>query len=166
MDPFATLGIEPKYALDLAAVEKIHRELSRALHPDRYASAAPSERRAALAKAADVNEAWRIVRDPVRRAEALLAARGVPVGEDKEPKAAPALLMEMMEAREALAEARASGDAARMGAVAREMLGRQESVCRELGRALDERGEVSVALAKLGELRFCRRLAEEAGDAV
>jgi len=66
MDPFATLGIDPKYAQDLGAVEKVHRELSRALHPDRYASASPTERRTALTKAADVNEAWRIVRDERR----------------------------------------------------------------------------------------------------
>lgn len=163
MDPFSTLGIRPKYALDLSAVERVHRDLSRALHPDRYAGASASERRAALTKAADVNEAWRIVRDPIRRAEALLALRGVPVGEDKEPKPAPALLMEMMEAREALAEAR--GDTARMGKIAAEMQVRIDKVTSELGGLLDA-GDNLAALAKLGELRFCRRLIQEVEDAV
>ena len=39
MDPFATLGIARAFDVDLAAVEKMHRELSRALHPDRYVGA-------------------------------------------------------------------------------------------------------------------------------
>jgi molecular chaperone HscB len=163
MDPFSMLGIGPKYTVDLAALEKVHRELSRALHPDRYAGASASERRAALTKAADVNEAWRIVRDPIRRAEALLALRGISVGEDKEPKPAPALLMEMMEAREALEEAR--GNTVRMEKLAAEMQVRLDAVIGELARLLDE-GNDQAALEKLGELRFCRRLIQEVDDAV
>jgi molecular chaperone HscB len=163
VDPFATLGIEPAYTVDLASLEKRHRELSRALHPDRYASASPSERRTALSRAADVNEAWRIVRDPVRRAEAILSMRGVPVGQDKEPKPDPELLMEMMEARETLAEAR--DDQTKLDAIVKSMRGRFEQVERELARALAEERNDD-ALAKLGELRFVRRLLLEAEDAL
>ena len=38
-DPFALLGVERRFDLDLKVLEKTHRELSRALHPDRYALA-------------------------------------------------------------------------------------------------------------------------------
>ncbi len=89
--------------------------------------------------------------------------RGVAVGEDKEPKPAPALLMEMMEAREALAEAR--GDMVRMEKLAAEMQVRLDAVVGDLARLLDE-GNDQAALAKLGELRFCRRLIREVEDAV
>ena len=163
MDPFATLGIDPVYSIDLPTIEKRHRELSRALHPDRYASASPSERRSALTKAADVNEAWRIVRDPVRRAEAILTLRNIPVGEDKEPKPDPDLLMEMMEAREELADAR--DDRAKLEALVAKMQSRQERVTSDLGRALAEKRNDD-ALMKLGELRFVRRLIGEAEDAL
>src|SRR5262249_49827371 len=112
MDPFDTLGAPRRFDLDLTTLEKTHRELSRALHPDRFAHAGASERRAALEKAANVNEAWRILRDPIRRAEALFRLAGVEM-ETNEPKASPAFLMEMMDDREALAEARAKGDLAR-----------------------------------------------------
>ena len=107
VDPFALLGLPRRYDVDLRVAEKTHRELSRALHPDRYASAGATERREALNKAADVNEAWRIIRDPVRRAEVLFALAGVEVGETKEPKPDPELLMEVLEKREALADAQA-----------------------------------------------------------
>ncbi len=51
LDPFAVLGLPRAFDVDLRSAEKAHRELSRALHPDRYASAGASERREALGKA-------------------------------------------------------------------------------------------------------------------
>ena len=112
MDPFATLGISRSFEVDLGAVEKRHRELSRALHPDRYVAGGASERRAALSRAVEVNEAWRVVRDPIARAEALFALAGIAVGERNEPKPTQALLMEALERREALDEAKAKRDIA------------------------------------------------------
>jgi len=112
MDPFATLGIDRRFDVDLPALEKRHRELSRALHPDRFADAGASERKATLAKAVEVNEAWRIVRDPIQRAEALFALAGVVVDEAHTPKPTPELLMEAMELREMLEEAKEKRDLA------------------------------------------------------
>jgi molecular chaperone HscB len=162
LNPFETLGLPPRYDLDMKAAEKAHRELSRALHPDRYAGAGASERRDALAKAADVNEAWRIVRDPVRRAEALIALAGVAVGDDKEPKPDPELLMDVLDKREALADAKAAHDLAKVRALADEMEARKAKAEDVLARELGEGGSARAALPKLGELRFFRRFLEEA----
>jgi molecular chaperone HscB len=160
VDPFATLGLPRAFDVDLAAVEKTHRELSRALHPDRFVSAGASERKAALSKAVEVNEAWRVVRDPIRRAEALLLLAGVAVGEDREPRVDPEFLMEMLEQREALAEAKAARDLARVHALA----GAIEARSRQVEKALGDRfshGETTALVGKLGELRFYRRFLEE-----
>src|SRR5688572_10941839 len=113
------LGAPRRFDLDLTMLEKTHRELSRALHPDKFTQAGASERRAALEKAASVNEAWRMLRDPIRRAEALFALRGFEVGEDKEPKPSPDFLMDMMEAREELADARVAKDLAKVRSLAK-----------------------------------------------
>ena len=106
MDPFATLGIERRFDLDLRAVERTVRELSRIVHPDRQSDAPPSSRVHALGKSVEINEALRIVKDPVRRAEALLALAGVPVGDGKEPQPSGAFLMDILEQREALEDAK------------------------------------------------------------
>lgn len=169
LDPFLTLGIERRFDVDLARLERQHRELSRALHPDRYVSAPPGERRAALERAVEVNEAFRVVRDPVRRAEALLTLAGVPVGEDREPKAAPAFLMEVMEHREALAEAKAARDRAAIEALTTAVKARESEAERALARGLDapDRGAPPASLVgRLGELRFYRRFLEEADAAL
>lgn len=110
MDPFATLGLSLRFDLDVNELEKRYRDLQRALHPDKHMDAGALERRAALSKAVEVNEAYRVLRDELSRAAALLAAHGVNVS--SESKADPELLMEVMELREALADARSSSDQA------------------------------------------------------
>lgn len=159
-DPFATLGVEPRFDLDADALASRHRELSKALHPDRYASAPAAERRMALGRAIEVNEAYRALRDPVRRAEAVARHLGLPVGETSEPKPSPALLMEMMEAREELAEATRSKDASRVVGLGDAMRARERGLTASIARAFasDERDAV---LPLLGELRYVRRFLDE-----
>jgi molecular chaperone HscB len=160
VDPFATLGIPRSFDVDLGAAERAHRELSRALHPDKFVGVGQSERTAALAKAVQANEAWRIVRDPIRRAEALLRLVGVEVREGTEPKAAPDFLMEMLEQREALSDARRERDLAAVRAMATGI----EARARAVERALSEgfaRGEPDSLVGRLGELRFYRRFLDE-----
>jgi molecular chaperone HscB len=161
MDPFAILGFERKYDIDLAAAERRHRELSRALHPDRYAGAGAAERKLTLAKAIEVNEAWRIVRDPIARAEALFTLAGLMVGEDREPKPSPALLMEAMDRREALAEARANQDLAAIERLAGEVYARRTEVEGELRKGFARGGKLDGLVPLLGELRFHRRFLDE-----
>jgi len=165
MDPFAALGIERTFDVDLAALEKVHRELSRALHPDRYVGASPSERRAALTKAVEVNEAWRVVRDSIRRADALLALGGVPVGEERGGKADPAFLMDMLEQRESLSEAKAAKDLAsvhRMAAAIEERArGVEKHLSEGFARARADANDLAGLAAKVGELKYYRRFLEE-----
>lgn len=160
VDPFATLGLSRRYEVDLAAVEKTHRELSRALHPDKFVNAGASERRAALSKAVEVNEAWRVVRDPIRRAEALLELAGATVGEERASATDPEFLMEMLEQREALAEAKQAKDLARIHAMAKAIEERSRAVEQALGEGFT-RGEAASLVSKLGELRFYRRFLDE-----
>jgi molecular chaperone HscB len=165
VDPFATLGIERTFNVDLNALEKTHRELSRALHPDKFAGAAPTERRTALGKAVEVNEAWRVVRDPIRRAEALFELAGIAVGERNEPKPSQGLLMDMLEQREALAEARAARDAAAVRRLAVGIEERARAAEAALADGFAAAGGAHDPLVplveRLGELRFYRRFLDE-----
>jgi molecular chaperone HscB len=161
MDPFALLGAERRFDLDLGALEKTHRELSRALHPDKFAQAGASERRAALERAAAVNEAWRMLRDPITRAEALFRLVDVAVGETNEPKASPAFLMEMLEMREELAEARGARDLGRATKLGDGMRARAGLTEKKLAEGFAKGEEPRQLLPLLGELRFYARFLEE-----
>jgi len=163
MDPFATLGVERRYDLDLRALEKTHRELSRALHPDRHVGEAG--KRDVLSRAVEVNLAWRILRDPVKRAEALFSLHGVPVGEVNEPKSSPAFLMEVLEEREALDEAKQARDLSRVHEMARTIEARAQAVQNALTEAFSSAGahveKLAAHIGKLGELRYFKRFLEE-----
>ncbi len=165
LDPFETLGVEPVFGLDLAVLEQRHRDLSRALHPDRHAAAGAGERRMALGRAIEVNEAFRILKDPLRRAEALLALRGVHGAEGKEPPASPALLMEVMERREALAEVRQSKNEAGLNRLVAEVNSEAARAEAALGREFAAPSPNSAEILKrIGELRYYRRFLDEAAS--
>ena len=169
-DPFQTLGLPARFELDITATERRYRELSRVVHPDKFSAAGAGERRQALARAVDVNEAFRIVKDPIRRAEALLRAKGVEVSEAAQPRASPALLMEFMELREELSALRAAGDAPRREALGAQVEARERAVLAALvegfARLEGAEGEpraaqASALVASLGELRYIRRFLDE-----
>lgn len=163
LDPFETLGVAPVFDLDLASLEQRHRDLSRAAHPDRHAVSGAAERRRALGQAIEINEAFRILKDPVRRAEALLSRLGVASGEGKEPPATPAFLMAVMERREALAEIRHTRNQAALSqsiAEVRTLEARVEaSLVQQFALGSPDTGDI---LKRLGELRYYRRFLNEA----
>lgn len=72
MDVFAVFGLEPRLDIARSELEARYLELSRACHPDHHAAAGADERIALLTRAAEVNDAYRILRDPWQRAEALV----------------------------------------------------------------------------------------------
>ncbi|HYP87568.1 MAG TPA: Fe-S protein assembly co-chaperone HscB [Polyangiaceae bacterium] len=165
--PFELLGVPLLFALDEQELEKRHRDLSRALHPDRYAGRPSSERREALSRAISVNEAFRQLRDPLSRAEALLSQLGRDVTETNLPRPEPSLLMRVMEQREALSAARRAGDRSRVEAIAAQAGSAAEDVTERMSDAFSEDPiPVEQVLQLLGELRYLKRLKDEAGSAL
>ena len=115
----------------------------------------------ALDRAIEVNAAWRKLRDPVQRAEALLQRAGVSVGEEAEPKPSPSLLMEMMEVRESLAEARGQRDLDAIGRLSDGMRDKERAALNKLSDGFAGSGDVSALVPIVGELRYFRRFFEE-----
>lgn len=81
-DYFSVFGLEPKLNLDLSALEHEFHRLSRKVHPDRFARAQENERQWSLADTALLNDAYRTLKDPLRRTEYLLKLRGAEIGEE------------------------------------------------------------------------------------
>lgn len=75
-DPYVVLGLERRFAVDVDTVETAWRAVSRAVHPDRWAGKSAVFRRMSLQWTASVNEAKRVLSDPLARAWYL--ATGVP----------------------------------------------------------------------------------------
>lgn len=111
IDPFEVLGLPPRFDLEAGVIQRAFLERSGRLHPDRAATA--EERESLHAAAADLNQARQILADPEQRANALLARLGGPA-RDADRSLPDGFLAEMMDVRERIEEARASGDPARL----------------------------------------------------
>ena len=85
-DYFTVFGLEPRLQIDLAALELEFHRLSRKLHPDRFARATDSEKEWSLADTALLNDAYRTLKDPLRRTEYLLKLNGAEIGEEHSGK--------------------------------------------------------------------------------
>ena len=99
-DYFSVFSLVPRLDLDLGMLEHQFHKLSRKLHPDRFARASEQEKEWSLADTALLNDAYRTLRDPIRRTEYLLKLRGAEIGEEhagkdrKDPSRVPADLLE------------------------------------------------------------------------
>lgn len=106
LDHFARLGMRPTFEIDLGDLDRQYFGFQRRLHPDRFATRTPRERALSQSQATSLNEAYEALKDPLKRAVYLLRLAGRQVDVDgAQTVADPALLMEAMEMREALAEA-------------------------------------------------------------
>ena len=173
-NPFEILGLAPAFALDAAELEQRQRELNRAVHPDRHAGKGAGERRQSLSRSMDINQAYRVLRDPASRAEALFELVGVH-GLAERTVTDPALLGDMLEQRERLDEVRRNKDRPGLREMEQNMTERQRRVeealdrafapLLELARAHDPRAtrgpELEAAQRLLSELKYVRRFREE-----
>jgi molecular chaperone HscB len=104
MDYFDVFGLPKILGIDLAALEKKFHELSRKYHPDYFSTASPAEKTQAVRMTALLNDAYRTLRQPVRRVEYLLTLNGLKSDGSKVPQA---LLMEVFEINEQLEDVKA-----------------------------------------------------------
>lgn len=144
--------------LDQDVLERSYLEISRACHPDHHQNASPADQAAMLARAADVNDAYRTLRDPWERARALVELRSPGILEEAK-KLDPEFLMEAMERAETVAHA---GPDERE-ALRHDLLALVEQTLAEIERALAE-GRLKDAARLLHESRYHRKALEDLED--
>ncbi len=162
MDPFAALAVERRYDLDLAVLEGRFRELSRRLHPDRFARAPARERMLSLQAATTLNDAYRVLQKPLARAEALLALDGVTIGENESIEGD--FVLEIMELREQLEDTRAAGEHAAVAKLRAGVQARRDVTMDEIAARFAENGERAEIKQLLIAVRYFDRLLEAAGE--
>ncbi|MGA9721930.1 MAG: Fe-S protein assembly co-chaperone HscB [Candidatus Binatus sp.] len=109
LDCFAALGIPRKLTIDLSALERRYHELSRKLHPDRFASKGPKVRDASLRATATLTRSYRTLRDPVARGLYWIELNGEKLAENNK-RVPPELAELVFEVQEQLAEMQLASD--------------------------------------------------------
>ncbi len=160
---FALFGLPTSFELDATLLTARYRDLQRAVHPDRFAAASEKERLLSVQQAARINDAFDTLRAPLPRARYLLALRGV-VLDDQHTVQDGAFLMEQMELREAMEEARRADDALdRVGQLIARVEGRNKSLLAALTDQFRENSAESLQRAgeTVRKLQFLKRLLDQ-----
>ncbi len=127
---FDFFELPPRLHLDTSDLEHRFYALSRQLHPDLFSRKSEQEKAYSTDASAVLNDAYRTLRDPLRRAEYVLSQNGLEIGEQQSKNVPPELLEEVFELNMALEELRA-GDAdavAPLEAAARKFQGMQDEI--------------------------------------
>jgi molecular chaperone HscB len=111
LDCFAAFDLPRKLTIDLAALERAYHDLSRRIHPDRFAQSTPRARDASLRSTALLTRSYRTLRDPVARGLYWLELHGQKLADHNKavPPDMAALVFEVQEELEELRVARGPG---------------------------------------------------------
>ncbi|MEP7282652.1 MAG: Fe-S protein assembly co-chaperone HscB [Rubrivivax sp.] len=160
-DDFTLFGLPPHFALDGEELATRWRALQAQVHPDRHAAAGAAAQRVAMQWATRVNEGYRRLQDPLRRAAYLCELRGVAIDAERNTAMPRDFLLEQMAWREALDAA--GDDRSAVEAIDADV-GRDEAArLAAVGSLLDGAGagaaavDVPAAAAQVRALMFVRR---------
>jgi molecular chaperone HscB len=162
-DLFGLLGLPAQFDVDAAVLERAFHERTKELHPDRFSTAPAAERVAALSRSRALNDAYQTLKKPVPRAEYLLARAGVTIGDNEQLD--PGFLMEILELREELAEAKVAKRVSEIEQLRAVMQQQRDAAVGRLP-ALFERDALAEIKEQLILLRYLDRYLEECDSAL
>jgi molecular chaperone HscB len=134
MDYFALFEVPRKLWIEMGALEQKFLQLSWKLHPDNFVNAPREEQELSLKRSSELNDAYRVLRDPVGRVEYLLEIEGARKEGEHKQQAPPELLEEVFDLNESLDELReAKADGGDLAALKSRLESAQRNFQEKLG---------------------------------
>jgi molecular chaperone HscB len=157
---FDLFQLPPRFDIDPAALDAAYRDVQGRVHPDRFVNASDAEKRVAMQWATRANEAYQTLRSPEQRARYLCELNGVDLQTESNTAMPMDFLMQQMELREALLEARAAKDAAALDELDAQVRGERKARLAQVGKLLDA-GDYEAAAQGVRALMFLDRFGDE-----
>ena len=160
-NPFALFDLPVAFQVDSALLNERYLTLQKSLHPDNFSAASAQEQRLAIQKSAEINDALRILKDPITRADSIIA---INTGETENPEEKSNkdidFLMQQMEWRETLENIENRKDTDELTAFTQEINQIRHAILSKLSTALDAQ-QWDIARAITDKLRFIKKLQAE-----
>ncbi|MDR2091761.1 MAG: Fe-S protein assembly co-chaperone HscB [Azoarcus sp.] len=163
-DYFALFGLPRRFGIDEADLDRAWHALQAEVHPDRHAHLPDSERHRAMRGALRVNEAYATLKRPISRARYLLDLVGIGTDKIDNTAMASGFLIEQMEWREAVEEARAFGDVDALEQLALRLRMHIDEVTTLLAEQFDNRSDREAAADTVRRLMFLDKLRRDIDD--
>jgi molecular chaperone HscB len=157
---FELFNLPARFEVDQAALDSAYREVQGRVHPDRFVNASDAEKRVAMQWATRANEAYQTLRNPQKRAQYLCELNGADLQTESNTAMPMEFLMQQMEWREALGEARAARDTAALDALDGQVRRERKERLAQIGKELDA-GDYDSAAQGVRALMFLDKFGEE-----
>ena len=153
---FELFAVPPRFAQDAAQLDARWKELQRQVHPDKFAAQGAAAQRVAMQWSARIIEAYRRLKDPLKRAAYLCELNGAPIDAESNTAMPAEFLMQQMELREAVDDA---VDAAAMDEIGRQSATLKREMLLKLEQQMDAQHDWPAAAQTVRALMFLDRLA-------
>lgn len=151
---FALFGLPERFEQDRAAIDARWKELQREAHPDKFAGQGAAAQRVAMQWSVRINEAYQRLKDPGKRAAYLCELRGAPIEAENNTAMPAEFLMEQMEWREALDEAKGEED---LDTLAGQLMRTRRDTLARIAQLLDSANDAAAAAGQVRALMFIER---------
>ena len=161
---FELFHLPQHFAVDVKALDQAYRDVQNQVHPDKFARSPDAEKRVAMQWATRANEAYQTLKSPLRRATYLCELHGIDLETESNTSMAPAFLMQQMEWREALDDARLERDLSALERLDGELDAARRDQLAGIGAALDSEQYAQAALG-VRQLMFLEKFGDEVAAA-
>jgi molecular chaperone HscB len=157
---FDLFQLPATFDVDQDTLDSAYREIQGRVHPDRFVNASDAEKRVAMQWATRANEAYQTLRNPQKRAQYLCELNGVDLQVESNTAMPMDFLMQQMELREALGDARAAKDAEALDELDAQVRGERKARLAQVGKLLDA-GDYQQAAQGVRALMFLDKFGDE-----
>ncbi len=155
---FELFGLEQRFGQDRALLDTCWKDLQRQAHPDKFAAQGAAAQRIAMQWSVRINEAYQRLKDPLKRAGYLCELHGALVNAENNTAMPATFLMQQMEWREELDDAKSSEDLDNISAQCRQA---KQKVLQTIEQLLDQAQDYPAAVAQVRALMFIERFAAD-----
>ncbi len=163
---FELFGLSPKFNIELATLESNFRKIQSESHPDRFVSASSAEKLQSMQLATHANEAYQILKNPANRAKYLLELQGIVAISETNTAMPLDFLMQQMEWRESLEDAKAAKDINALENLLREMQQEAKLLQSEIAVLIDQKQDYTSATDATRKLIFINKVVVDINKAI
>lgn len=157
---FDLFNLPQHFAIDMAGLDRAYHDVQNQVHPDKFVNATEAEKRVAMQWATRANEAYQTLKSPFKRAAYLCELNGVDLQTESNTAMPREFLMQQMEWREALEDAKAAKDIEALDKLDAELRRARKAEVAQVGTLLDA-GNFGQAAQGVRQLMFLEKFGEE-----
>ena len=148
---FETFNLPVLFNIDIDMLNHQYRTLQKTIHPDRFVNATDAEKKQSLQKSTQINDAYQVLKDPIKRASHIISLHQVL----KENTLPPDFLMQQMEWEE---EFETINDLEQVQLFSDKIDGEKKMLMDLLAIDLDKKKDWESATNIIGKLKFITNL--------